>query len=191
MKNIYLLTTDGCNDKLFNYPCVDLNSYFLQGKQVCVFDNNSIINKSWFTELGGSIILNPSNKDTSYAEIGIIAPPAVIQSEDDEKEYYEIIDYYVEKLQLLINKQKGTGGYNHVLVILPPHSDECGTSLKRMAYYAVYGLIKGLGAINAQYGVFINGIILGESENDELLKYWTTILCSDNANNIVGQIIKL
>ena len=117
MKNIYLLTTDGCNDKLFNYPCVDLNSYFLQGKQVCVFDNNSIVNKSWFTELGGSIILNPSNKDTSYAEIGIIAPPAVIQSEDDEKEYYEIIDYYVEKLQLLINcKQK-------VLDIMQTNSD--------------------------------------------------------------------
>lgn len=189
MKNIHFITTDGCNDKLFNYPCVNSNSQFLQGKKVCVFDNYDIVEESWFTDLGGMFFLNPSNDDISFANIGVIAP--VIPSEDSEEGYYEIIDYYVEKLQLLIHKQKGSGGFNHILVLLPSHSDECSTSLCRMAYYAIYGLIKGLGETNAKYGIFINGIILGEDNNQDLLKQWTIFLCSDNTNNIVGQIIKL
>lgn len=189
MKNIHFITIDGCNDMLFNYPYIDSNSRYLQGKTICAFDNNQIIKESWFTELGGAIYTNPLNDETSFADVGIITP--VMPSEDSEEGYYEIIDYYVEKLQLLIHRQKSSDVFNHILVILPSHSDECSTSLRRMAYYAIYGLIKGLGETNAQYGVFINGIILGEDNNQDLLKQWTTFLCSDNANNIIGQIIKL
>lgn len=188
MKNIRFIQKEVYNDKLFDYPCINSNSRFLQNKKVCIFDTDNIVNTEWFTELGTDVLINPDNGNVSFFNIGIVAP--IKANTDDDKGYYQIIDYYIETLQLFIHKLKDMPGFNHIVVILPEHSDEYSTSLIQMAYYAVYGLIKGLGERYAPYGLFINGIILNKDPRKGL-QNWLFLLSSDNSNNIVGQVFKL
>ena len=63
--------------------------------------------------------------------------------------------------------------FNHLLFVLPPYADEYSCELDRMAYYAITGLVAGLGKMYAPRSIFVNYLV------------------SDNSNNIVGQNIKL
>lgn len=180
---------DICSDKMFEYPCFNSNTNFLDGKKISVFGNNSEDIVAYLKRNNANVTSNPSNKDTSFSQIGIVLPQKV--TEDTEIGYYKILDYYVETLQLLIHKLTGVGEFTHIVVLLPPHSDEIGTTFLQMAYYAVYGLVKGLGEINAPRRVFINGIIPSENTEKDILYKWICLLSSNNSNNIVGQVIKL
>lgn len=189
MKNFSLFVTDSCSDRLFDYPCVNPNSNYLTDKKISLFGDNCEDVAAFFMAHHANVIINPSNKDTSFSQLGIVLPIGI--SEDTEQGYYRVLDYYVETLQLLIHKLAGTDEYTHIVVLLPPHSDEMDISFLRMAYYAVYGLVMGLGKLNAYKRVFINGIIPSENLAEDTLFRWVKFLLSDNSNNIVGQVIKL
>ena len=60
-----------------------------------------------------------------------------------------------------------------------------------MAYFALSGLVQGLGKIYASKGLFVNALVLGDNTDKELTTEWITFLISNNSNNIVGQIITL
>jgi hypothetical protein len=190
MRNIRFFSIDRCRDDLFNYPCIDSNGLVFADKRICIFDEESLINPDIFSKAGGTVFINPSNKETSFSNVGIIAPNT--RGQDTEDSYFDILNYYIEHLQLLIHKQKGLAGFKHILVVLPVESDKCSTKLNKMAFYSVYGLIKGLGEMYARYGLYINGLIL---PTDTVVKnktdIWIKFLTMDNSNNIVGQVIKI
>lgn len=188
MKNIKI-STDGCADYLFDYPCIDSNDKYLKGKKISLFTSGNDICQSWFIEKGGMVFQNPQDRDVSFTNIGIVCPNVV--NHDTENDYFEILNYYVEKLQLLVHKMKGLNGFKHLIVVLPSCSNECSTSYTRMAYYAIYGLIKGLGKIYAPYGLFINGIVLNKVDKQLYLKDRVLYLSSDNSCNTVGQVFVL
>ena len=189
MNNFRLFVKETCSDKMFEYPCFNSNISFLEGKKVSVFGENNDIVPSFFKSLKANVTINPTNKETSFSQIGVILPNG--NNDDTEDGYYNILDYYVETLQLLIHKMSGVDEYTHIVIILPPHADEVGISFIQMANHAVYGLVKGLGELNAPRRIFINGIIPSEHTQSEVLLNWVRLLCSNNANNIVGQVIKL
>ena len=188
MKN-FRIKVDGCKDSMFDYPCVDANSNYLLGKKISIITSNEIVDPSWFEGVGAMVLINPENKDTSFTNVGIVMPCSVIS--DNEEGYYQVMDYYIQTLQLFVHKQKTLPGFKHLIVVLPAKSDEYSTSLIRMAYYAVYGLVKGLGKMYGPYGLFVNGIILNENNPQKNLQDRLLLMASDNSCNIIGQVFKL
>jgi len=188
MKNI-ILEIEHCDNQLLQYPCVDSNDFFLIDKKISLFSNDDLIDSSWFENKGAKVNKNPSDKESSFSNIGIVCP--LQNSEDSEKGYYSVFDYYIKKIQLLIHKQKGTPGFKHLIIVLPSQSDECGFSYDRMAYYALSGLVKGLAKIYGENSIFINGIILNDNNNIDSLRQVILYLSSDNSNNTVGQLFKI
>lgn len=186
MNNFYF-EKEKIEKRLFKYPCVDTNSLFLSDKTICVFGNNDCTPISSLENLGARILFNPENKDTSFSDIGIVFPPKT--TKQGEELYFEILDYFVEILQLLVHKQKSVGGYKHIVVILPPEANKYSTEYDMMAYYAIYGLTKGLGKRYGEFGLFVNGLITNLS-NPKAIEY-IRFLVSDNACNIVGQVIEI
>lgn len=186
MKNYYF-EKEKIEKRLFKYPCVDTNTRFLSNKKICVFGNNDCIPLSSLENIGACVLLNPGNKDTSFSNIGIVFPPKT--TKQGEELYFEILDYYVEILQLLVHKQKSVEGYRHIVVIMPPEANKYSIEYDMMAYYAIYGLTKGLGKRYAEYGLFVNGLITNLS-NPMAIEY-IRYLVSDNACNIVGQVIEI
>ncbi len=189
MKNYRLYVKDTCSDKMFEYPFFNSNTNFLEGKKICVFGDNFEDIVAFFNSNNANVASNPTNKECSISQIGVVLPQTV--NEDTETGYYQILDYYVETLQLLIRNMTGVAGFSHIVVVLPAHSDEMRTSLIQMAYYAVYGLIKGLGELNAPRRIFINGIIISEDLKKDTYYSWVSFLSSNNSNNVVGQVFKL
>lgn len=184
MKSIYLFQKEICSDHLFKYPCKDPNSKHLERRTVAIYDSSFVIQPEWFTEYGAHIVVNPSDEEMAKAKIAVIMP-------NYGKEYYEVLDYYVNHLQKLILSMKDKHNFKHIIVVLPPKSDEFSTELPRMAHYAVYGLIKGLGRMYAKNSLYVNGVILNEEEPLKFLKERVIYLASDNSCNTVGQVFKL
>ena len=106
-------------------------------------------------------------------------------------DYYEVLDYYIHTLQKLVLSMKSKHNFKHLIVVLPPKSDEYSTELPKMAHYSIYGLIKGLGKMYAPYSLLVNGIILNENDPIKNLQERILYLASDNSCNTVGQIFKL
>lgn len=184
MKNIYFFQNESCSDNLFKYPCKDPNSKHLEKRTVAVYDNYSIVKAEWFTELGAEVLMNPSDDDMLKAKIAVVMP-------NNGKAYYEVLDYYIQILQKLVRSMKSKHNFKHIIVVLPAKSDEYSTDLSRMAHYAVYGLIKGLGKMYAPFGLTVNGIILNEEEPTKFFQERVVYLASDNSCNTIGQIFKL
>lgn len=188
MKNIYLFSQDKIEKRWFKYPCVDTNSKFLSERKICVFGDTDQFRYSILEEFGAKLIINPENKECSFTNGGIILPP---KTEKKGKElYFEILDYYIQILKLLTHKQKSVEGYKHIIVFLPEESNKCSVDFDRLAFFAVYGLIKGLGMQYAPNGLFINGI-MSSNYNEERTFNYIRFLLSDNSCNIVGQIFEL
>ena len=78
-----------------------------------------------------------------------------------------------------------------IAFVLPPYADEYSCELDRMAYYAITGLVAGLGKMYAPRSIFVNSVILNDDLDIFLVSDWIAYLVSDNSNNIVGQNIKL
>lgn len=186
MKNYYF-EKEKIEKRLFKYPCVDASTLFLSNKKICIFGNNDCIPIGTLENFGARILFNPDNKDTSFSNIGIVFPPKTTKL--DEELYFEILDYYVDTLQLLVHKQKSIEGYKHIVVVLPPNANKYSTKYDMMAYYAIYGLTKGLGKCYGEYGLFINGLITNIS-NPLAIEY-IRYLVSDNACNFVGQVVEI
>lgn len=184
MKSIYFFQKDTCRDHLFEYPCKDPNSKHLGKRTVAIYDSGSVVKPEWFTEYGAEVITNPSDEDMIKAKIAVLMP-------NYGKDYYEVVDYYVLHLQKLVRSMKNKHNFKHIIVVLPPKSDEYSTELTRMAHYAVFGLIKGLGKIYAKNSLFVNGIILCAEDSLKFLQERLVYLASDNSCNTVGQIFKL
>lgn len=184
MKNRYLLKEEYCLDHLFKYPCKDPNSRHLEKRTVAIYDRNAIVEPEWFMQHGADVLVNPSDEEMSKAKIAVIMP-------NMGNGYYEVLDYYVQLLQKLLRSMKDKHNFKHIIVILPAKSDEYSTELSRMAYYAVYGLIKGLGKMYAKNSLFVNGIILNEESSIKYLEDRVVYLASDNSCNTVGQVFKL
>lgn len=175
---------ESCSDHLFRYPCKDPNSRHLEKRTVAVYDSSSIVKAEWFIECGAEVLINPSDDDMSKAKIAVVMP-------NNAKGYYEVLDYYIQTLQKLVNSMKLKHNFKHIIVVLPAKSDEYSTDLSQMAHYAVYGLIKGLGKIYAPFSLIVNGIILNEEENVKFLQDRVVYLASDNSCNTIGQVFKL
>lgn len=184
MKKIYIFQKETCLDHLFIYPCKDPNNRYLERRTVAIYDNNSIIKPEWFTEYGADVFMNPSDEEMAKAKIAVLMP-------NSGEGYYEVLDYYIQHLQNLVRSMKNKHNFKHIIVVLPAKSDEYSTELTRMASYAIYGLIKGLGRLNAQYSLFVNGIILNEEDPLKYLHERIVYLASDNSCNTVGQVYKL
>lgn len=184
MRNIYFCQVKTCSDRLFGYPCKDPNSHYLEKRMVVVYDNSSILKTDWFLEYGAEVAFNPSDEMMTNAKIAIVMP-------NNGHDYYEVLDYYIHLLQKLVRSMKSKHNFKHIVVVLPPKSDEYSTDYVRMAHYAVYGLIKGLGKMYAPYSLFVNGIILNGSDQLKFLKERILYLASDNSCNTVGQVFKL
>ena len=184
MKSIYLFQKETCRDHLFKYPCKDPNGKHLERRTVAIYDSGSVIRPEWFTEHGAQVVVNPSDEDMTKAKIAVVMP-------NYGKDYYEVLDYYVHHLQKLVRSMKDKHNFKHIIVVLPPKSDEYSSELSRMAHYAVYGLVKGLGKTYAKNSLFVNGIILNEKGPLMFLQERLVYLASDNSCNTVGQIFKL
>ena len=183
MRNIFI-QLDTCSNHLFKYPCKDPNGKHLEKRTVAIYGSDSVVQPGWFTEYGAEVIVNPSDEEMNKAKIAVLMP-------NYGQDYYEVLDYYVHHLQKLVRSMKDMHNFKHIIVVLPARSDEYSTELPRMAYYAVYGLIKGLGKTYAKNSLFINGIILNEEDPQKFLKDRVVYLSSDNSCNMVGQIFKL
>lgn len=184
MKTIQLLSRESCPDSLFTYPCKDANSKHLNKRTVVIYDHNNVIDSAWFTEYGAEVMLNPNDDEMSKAKIAVVMP-------NNGTGYYEVLDYYIQTLQKLVRSMKNKHNFKHIVVVLPAHSEEYSTDYARMAHYAVYGLIKGLGKTYAVNNLYVNGIILNGSDPFRNLKDYLLYLASDNSCNTVGQIFKL
>ena len=193
MKDISFFNIVRYNDNLFEYPCVNPQTDYLSGKYVwvrCEDEPNEML--KGVEMKGGSIMILKSdeyihNQPTPYA--GIIFPPKI--SEDSKNGYYEILNYYIKFSQMMVHKLCVFKPFSHLLFILPPNSTECSMRLDRMAYFALSGLVQGLGKIYAPKGLFVNALVLGDNTDKELTTEWITFLISNNSNNMVGQIITL
>lgn len=184
MKKIQLISEESCHDSLFTYPCKDANSKHLDKRTVAVYDRNSIIAPSWFKEVGAEVLINPSADEMSKAKIAVVMP-------NNRTGYYEVLDYYIHTIQMLVRSMKSKHNFKHIVVVLPAHANEYSPDYTRMAHYAVCGLIKGLGKTYAVNNLYVNGIILNENDPLKNLKDRVIYLASDNSCNTVGQIFKL
>ncbi len=184
MRNFYLFKSESCSDNLLKYPCREPNGLFLENRTVAIFDTFDIVNPIWFSKYGADVIVNPSDEEMTKAKIAVLMP-------NYGKDYYEVLDYYVHHLQKLVRSMKGKHNYKHVIVVLPAGADIYSTELPSLAHYAVSGLIKGLGKLYAPFNLYVNGIILNESDTQKYLQEYILYLASDNSCNTVGQIIKL
>lgn len=189
MKNRYFFSKEVCSENLLVYPCKDPNDVPLAKRVVAIYDDGEIVDDIWFSELGAKVYRNPNDEECKKAKIAILAPFHVDGKE--ETNYYQVLDYYIQKLQYLIKMMKNKHNFKHIIVLLPSHSDECSSKYHRMAYYAIFGLIKGLGKIYASKALFVNGIILNPVESQRNLKERIQYLSCDNSCNTVGQIFKL
>lgn len=189
MKNYKFFQSQAFKDKLLNYPCVDSNTAYFSGRKINVVGNTDYLDIERLSILGAEVHVNSTNKELSFTNVGILSVPFITTTSIEC--YYQILDYYIQNLQVFVHKMKGLEGYNHIVVILPPHSEESSIELDRMAYYAVYGLVKGLGELYAPHGLFINGIVLNDDPNEKYITEWVTYLSSDNSCNTVGQVICL
>lgn len=184
MKKLCLFQIDTCHNQLFKYPCKDPNSNHLENRTVAIYDKSSTIREEWFTEYGAEVVSNPSDEQMTKAKIAIVMP-------NDGNSYYDVLDYYIPILQKLVRSMKSKHNFKHIVVVLPAKSDEYSTDYVRMAHYAVYGLIKGLGKMYAKYSLFVNGLILNDLDPMKNLKDHLIYLSSDNSCNTIGQIFKL
>lgn len=185
MRVIRFIQKENCSNQLFKYPYKDPNGFFLEKRTVAIYGNNSLIDACWFKDCGAEeVLINPSYEEMTKAKVGVVMPNGGIG-------YYEVLDYYIITLQKMICSMKSKHNYKHIIVILPPRADEYSCELSRMAHYAVLGLIKGLGKMYAQNGLFVNGIILNNENPLKYLKERIVYLASDNSCNTVGQIFKL
>lgn len=187
MKRIDFCVKESCSDALFSYPCVDANSKHLSKRITSIYGEDRIIQNDWIKELGGTIA--ETEEEKAKAKIAIVCPNKISKLGEDL--YYEVLDYYIETLQFLVSNMKSKHNFKHIVVILPSKSDETSTEFDRMAYYAIYGLVKGLGKTYAQYNLYVNGIILNSLDPNLYLKERIQYLISDNSCNTVGQIFKL
>lgn len=183
MRNIFL-KEESFSDSLFLYPYKDPNGSCLEKRVVAIYDKRSIIKEQWFSAKGADTMLNPSDDFMEKAKIAVIMP-------NYGEDYYEVLDYYIALLQKLVRSMKRKHNFKHIVVVLPPRSDEYCTDYSGIAHYAVYGLIKGLGKKYAPYGLIVNGIILNEEDPTKHLQERILYLASDNSCNTIGQIFKL
>ena len=194
MKSIHL-ETQTFLDTLFEYPMVDPNTDYLRGKTIAVITDD--IDK-WSPCLEsirakGSTLISASQDDNEKKIYGgIIFPPTINDYANSTDAYYKILEHYIFNAQYLIKRMNNNReSFKHVLIVLPAHSDEYSTELDGMAYYAVYGLVKGLGELYGPNAIFVNGLMLNESDSFEMASEWASFLISTNANNIIGEIIKI
>lgn len=180
----FFIQLDTCSNHLFKYPCKNPNGKHLENRTVVIYDNEFIVKAGWFREYGADTIVNPNDEEYKQAKIAVVMP-------NNGHDYYEVLDYYIHTLQKLVLSMKSKHNFKHLIVVLPPKSDEYSTELPKMAHYSIYGLIKGLGKMYAPYSLFVNGIILNEDDPIKNLQERILYLASDNSCNTVGQIFKL
>lgn len=185
MRNIYIVQ-EKARESLIDYPCVNPNGKFLEGKKISLFGNNLSSIQSVYESLGGHTFLNPDYSEMSFSNVGVIRCKK--NSCDNPDAYYDILEYFIKTMQKLIHKMKYVQGFKHIIVILPKGSDKPGAEYYKMAYYSIYGMVKGLAKEYAQYGLFVNGIIENQNMSGEIMRNYLELLASDNSCNIVGQI---
>ena len=170
MKEISL-NVENYNEHLFHYPCINPIGKYLENKIVWVLNDNESNTKYLrsIVEAGAKIenILEIDLLCSVFTpEIAIVFPPKQltdnVPSGDTQEEYYRIMEHYIHFCEL-----------------------------DRMAYYAITGLVAGLGKMYAPRSIFVNSVILNDNLDIFLVSDWIAYLVSDNSNNIVGQNIKL
>lgn len=196
MKDIRLFNITRYKDMLFKYPCVSPLSDYLRGTNVYVLDETgdyascleSIIAK------GGNVITISKPEDADIRGdhgVGIIMPPGV-KYEDSEETYYHILDYYIHFAQRFVKQMKHCReGFPHLIVVVPYGADRYSTRLSDMALYAVTGMIGGLAREYGPQGIVVNGLMFGDQLHTDSVSHWLQFLASGNANNILGDVVKL
>ena len=200
MKEISL-NVENYNELLFHYPCINPIGKYLENKIVWVLNDNESNTKYLrsIVEAGAKIenILEIDLLCSVFTpEIAIVFPPKQltdnVPSGDTQEEYYRIMEHYIHFSQMMVHRMSDQPTtFNHLLFVLPPYADEYSCELDRMAYYAITGLVAGLGKMYAPRSIFVNSVILNDNLDIFLVSDWIAYLVSDNSNNIVGQNIKL
>jgi NAD(P)-dependent dehydrogenase (short-subunit alcohol dehydrogenase family) len=79
--------------------------------------------------------------------------------------------------------------WGQIVFVLPPHVLTPSTEYAQMSAFAVAGAVKGLALLFAPKGIVVNGIVLGDRKDYETIADWIVFLASNNARNIVGELI--
>lgn len=185
------------NPHLFDYPMENQNC--LSDRKAYILNDNTDFEPciKYLEEKGIKIQNFTSTESISNEvspEIAIVFPPKNITNVDIDSrdEYYRILFHYIKFAQLMINNMsKQSDIYHHLIFIFPHNADHYSSKLGDMAYYALTGLIGGLGKIYASQLIIVNGLIMGNKILDNQLTTWIEYLVSNNSNNLVGQNIKL
>jgi hypothetical protein len=201
MKEYTFIKKDSYNELLFRYPCVSPVGKYMEGSSVWVLNDNELNNRYLVDAITSGIKTKTLHKmeyihNEPTPQAAIIFPPSCKEQEDPkcyyEEEYYRIMNHYIHFTQMMVHKMSGVGNeFHHLLFVLPPNANQYSAKLRGMAYYALNGLVEGLGKMYAPKGIFVNGLILNNEVDEQLTSEWITFLISNNSNNIVGQNIKL
>jgi hypothetical protein len=187
MIEINLFNKKIIEDFLFEYPLVDPNSEYLKNKEILILGEiEDDILEEVKLKKANLIRLDSFNGDT--IPYGAILAP--VQGDDSCEGYYKIIDYYILNLQKIIKVMQREKSFHHIVVMLPQESNVPSVKLNMMAYYAIYGLVKGLGELYAPKGIFVNGLMPSKNISS-IASEWLSFLLSNNSNNIVGEIVSL
>lgn len=186
-------------DILYQYPCINPLSGYLKEKEIWVLNaipaHEDMLIK--IKALGGEVKVYDHYEyihDTRQPSGGIILPPSFSREDNTVDAYYGIMDYYIKFSQMMVHKMSGldrNSPFRHLLLVLPFGSSQCSSMLGGMAYYAMTGLVAGLGKMYGNKGLFCAGLELGENTSHELVSEWISYLMSDNSNNTIGELIKL
>lgn len=184
------------NPILFDYPCVNPLSSYLKNKSIWVFydsDINSIYIEKIKEKDGDLYLLDKHNYKSAKGspDIAIIFPPDINYNNDDITSYYAILNYYIERIQIILTKTADNRKMLHLLIAFPYNSCEFSTKLASMAYYSISGLVKGLAHTYTNKGLHVCGIVLEKDEKRNVYSEWINYIISNNANNLVGEIIQL
>jgi hypothetical protein len=176
---------------LFTYPCVDPNVYFFTGRNITFCQKGHTLLGEKVREKcknKGAAVYDVVNKDT---DILIVNSPFLKNEKpgNDENAYYDVLFHYIKPVQqvipFMLEKKHG-----QIVFILPPSALTPSTNYAMTAAYASAGLVKGLALKYASLGITVNGLVLGESEDFDIIAEWVVFLASGNARNIMGGLVE-
>lgn len=160
--------------KLFIQPTLELDDHFCLSKTYVVFNP--------FCDLSPlqTVLLHEEEKEYQYDGC-IIFPP-----EQDNDDYYTILDYYIQNIQSSVKRTKTTGS---IVVVFPP-TDESTHPLSASAIFGLQSLVKGVGLKKAP-NLSIHGLQLSSTVKTSEMRSWLLFLLSNRSTYCIGETFYL
>jgi hypothetical protein len=178
---------------LYDYPCINPNTIFLRNKNVCVVGGKTTGLAEKIIKKCGEKGADTSNSLNEHADILVIIPPPVLAAHENnqtEETYFNVLFHYIKPVQYILPSMLEKQ-YGQIVFILPgqavtPSVDYAGT-----AAFACGGIARGLALEYAEKGIVVNGLVVNEHIDFDVITDWVVFLASGNARNIVGELIDL